>query len=76
MKSVKLHSDTVDLLRAYCRRTGKTYDSVIRDLIGNQQAAGEMTLAAADRLRRMEELLLSLVDQASASYPAPTLHIP
>jgi hypothetical protein len=62
MKSVKLHADTVDLLRAYCCRTGKTYDGVITSLIQRQQQDGEAALAAVDRLERIEEMVLRLVE--------------
>lgn len=75
MKSVKLHGDTVNLLRAYCHRTGKTYDGVIADLIRRQQQEGEEILAAADRLRRIEEMILRLVDAPGAETVKPKFTI-
>jgi predicted DNA-binding protein len=75
MKSVKLHPDTVDLLRAYCRRTGKTYDGVIDGLIHRQQQEGEELLAAADRLRRIEEMLLRLIDAPAIESAKPKFTI-
>ena len=71
VKSVKLHADTVALLRAVCHRTGKTYDEVITDLIRAQQQGGQEALAAADRLRRIEELLLRLVDAPGVEKTKP-----
>lgn len=71
MKSVKLHSDTVSALRAYCHRTGKTYDGVINELIGRQQRDGEETLAAVDRLNRIEEMLLRLVESPEVKNVKP-----
>jgi hypothetical protein len=75
MKSIKLHADTVSLLRAYCHRSGKTYDGVITDLIRHQQKEGEAVLAAADRLRRIEEMILRLVDAPGAENVKPTFTI-
>lgn len=75
MVSIKLHPDTVTLLRAYCQRTGKTYDGVINELLGRQQREGQETLAAADRLRRIEELVLRLVDAPAIETTKPQFTI-
>ncbi len=75
MKSVKLNVDTVDLLRAYGQRTGKTFDGVIAELLRRQQLEGEETLAAADRLRRIEEILLRLVEPAAEAKAKPSFNI-
>jgi hypothetical protein len=75
MKSVKLHQDTVELLRAYCLRTGKTFDGVITDLVRYRQEEGKETLVAADRLRRIEEMLLRQVEPSAEEKAKPNFTI-
>lgn len=64
MQSIKLHDDTLAVLKGLRGRLGVSYDEVVQELVRRQIAATTGAVTAGDRLKRIEELLTRLVQQA------------
>lgn len=63
MKSIKLHEDTLSLIRALKTRTGGTYDQAITTLCEKHATVVEPMLDCVAQLDRIEILLLEIKDQ-------------
>lgn len=64
MQSIKLHDDTLAVLKGLRGRLGASYDEVVQELVRRQIDATTGAVTAVDRLKRIEELLTQLVQQA------------
>ena len=62
MKSVKLHEDTVSVLRAIKTRQGGSYDDAIAHVLQRHADSTVPALNLTEQLDRMEILLLEIRD--------------
>jgi hypothetical protein len=63
MTSIKLHDDTLAVLKGLRGRLGASYDEVVQELVRRQIDATTGAVTAGDRLRRIEEMLVQLTLQ-------------
>jgi hypothetical protein len=64
MRSIKLHDDTLAVLRGLRGRLGASYDEVVQELVRRQIDATTGAVMAADRLKRIEEMVTKLAQTA------------
>jgi len=71
MTSIKLHDDTLAVLRGLRGRLGASYDEVVQELVRRHIDATTGAIMVGDRLKRIEQMLTQLMLQKQAEPTAP-----